>query len=578
MADVSLDPVPPPIVDPVLANLTFDQLAQLVNEISPDVFYQEAVAFDNAAARLQEVLDAFRHETRTMQDAWSGEIAETFDGMAEVFSGYINGMLQSMQDPGYGTRMRQAGDALAAAQQRLKDLQAQKAQQAASPVAPGAPPAAAVDQGNQQLALQIVYDLSIGYRDIGFAIPPLLDAARVPNATDLPDPVVHTGPPGGTVNVVEYVVPTPSGTGGPTGFPAVVPITTFRTLSEMPGYQGEPIVGGGRPGGDRPVEFSPAFSSPTEFPSSVLGLGRSHPHSVTPKAIVDELPSGTLGRPQEIVGDPVAGVRFTAMPATSSPLPERPKTVKAQQDKKTKAKHALKSETRELPAHEVSTEVRPATVSLPSDSGPAVVSHSAITDLGAPPANVAPANTVAHAEVAGLAAVSSATAGGPSAASLPVPAAGAHQAALLEGTITGATSQGLPAEHLSGLGAAAPGGAPQAASPVHPLSAELASSQTGAFPMTHGTPGAAPGTANANTSAQGGGQSPSMMGGMGGMGGMPQPQNARVSEIVPGPDRGVWDFANGAPAALGKAEPAPDGPMGQESAEAMVARIMEGGK
>jgi hypothetical protein len=48
--------------------------------------------------------------------------------------------------------------------------------------------------------------------------------------------------------------------------------------------------------------------------------------------------------------------------------------------------------------------------------------------------------------------------------------------------------------------------------------------------------------------------------------------------FVPGPDRGVWDFSDGAPAALGKAESLPDGPMGQESAEAIVARIVEGGK
>ena len=69
MADGSPGNPPPAPDDPHLESLTFEQLAQRVNEVSPDAFYRRADAFDKAGARLQDAVDRVRHEMNILRTA-----------------------------------------------------------------------------------------------------------------------------------------------------------------------------------------------------------------------------------------------------------------------------------------------------------------------------------------------------------------------------------------------------------------------------------------------------------------------------------------------------------------------------
>jgi uncharacterized protein YukE len=205
---------PSPVTDdPVLEVLTFDQLTQLVNEVTPDAFYQRAAAFDQAAVRLQDVLDQIRHQLNLVQEVWTGGVSEEFDNLARENSGRITVVLQFLQNPGYGSILRAAGDALAAHQQRFRDLQGQKAQQESTPPALGAPPPEVTAQVNNQSAKQILRDLCTAYQDIGNAMAPL--PYTVPQAITTPAEVV---PAAADTAPVVAAPSSGSGAGGLFGF------------------------------------------------------------------------------------------------------------------------------------------------------------------------------------------------------------------------------------------------------------------------------------------------------------------------------------------------------------------------
>ncbi|MEV7044730.1 hypothetical protein AB0N03_41650, partial [Amycolatopsis sp. NPDC051061] len=195
----ALEP-PPPVVDPDLQNLTFDQLAQLVDEVRPDVFYEHGHAFDLAVARYEQIQDDLDRETRNMWEAWSGRIAESFDDLVRQVDALTAEVVQAMVSPGYGTAMRQAGDALARAQQRMQDLRAQNR------------------QNDVEAARQVVIDLETAYRDIGAAMAPMPEAL-----TGAPNPAAGRIAPGpveaaGALDVTNESHP---GAGAHGGGPAV---------------------------------------------------------------------------------------------------------------------------------------------------------------------------------------------------------------------------------------------------------------------------------------------------------------------------------------------------------------------
>ncbi|OXM54007.1 hypothetical protein CFP71_20465 [Amycolatopsis thailandensis] len=157
----------PPVDDPALAGLDFEQLAQLVEGQNPDALYQQAAAFDSALMRYHDIFAEIVRESRQVSELWDGQIAEAFDSFAAELTGGVDKMVQTMESPGHGVLLRRAGDALTVAQQRFRELRAQ----------PG-------HEADNRPALQIVHDLSAAYQEAGGAMPlPPEFVRRLPGAT-----------------------------------------------------------------------------------------------------------------------------------------------------------------------------------------------------------------------------------------------------------------------------------------------------------------------------------------------------------------------------------------------------------
>src|SRR5262245_13803075 len=99
--------------EPWLDALTFEQVAQLVNEVSPEVLDQRASAFDQGGARLQDVLDQVRHEMNNVREAWSGTASDDFAALVQAVTAKVGTVLAFLQNPGYGATLRGLGDRLA---------------------------------------------------------------------------------------------------------------------------------------------------------------------------------------------------------------------------------------------------------------------------------------------------------------------------------------------------------------------------------------------------------------------------------------------------------------------------------
>jgi hypothetical protein len=180
-----VDPNQPPVyTDADLANLTYEQLAALINEGRPDDFYNEAMAFDGASERLRQLMDDFTRESKQLEEYVSGEILEAVERVAVRYNGWIDSVLEPMIHPGYAAALRNAGDALANGQRRLLDLQQQNAA-----VDPNAPPVPEQGEQNRQQALQILRDVGTAYRDIGGMFTPLPETTTKNNV-----PVTGEGP------------------------------------------------------------------------------------------------------------------------------------------------------------------------------------------------------------------------------------------------------------------------------------------------------------------------------------------------------------------------------------------------
>src|SRR6476469_5214030 len=281
-----LNPQPNPN-DPWLEGLTFEQVSQLVMEINPDVFYQRASAFDQAGARFQDVLDLVRHEMNFVREAWTGKAAEDFDAVVRELTGKSGGVLQVLQSPGYGAILRDAGDRLADHQQRLRDLQGQKAAQEATPPAPGAPSAEETAKLNNDSAKQILRDLRTAYWDVGNALAPL--PYKPPGVTA--DTSTNPGQGNGNGNGNGNGAHGPGNSGETYNFaptPFFGPNTLTKTGTNRPGESGgdgpflssgqnRNVLGRADPGGQGlgvPGHAGPVFASGHSQDSGVLGQAR----------------------------------------------------------------------------------------------------------------------------------------------------------------------------------------------------------------------------------------------------------------------------------------------------------------
>ncbi len=244
------NPQPDP-AEPWLDTLTFEQAAQLVAGVSPEVFYLRAAAFDRAGARIQDVLDQVRREMNTVREVWTGRAAEDFDAIVREVTAKVSGALHHLQQPGYGATLRAAGDRLADHQRRLRDLQGQKTQaESAAPVEGGPTPEETAKVANDS-AKQIVRDLRTAYWEIGNGLPVLPYKAPqvVADTTVVDKGQVTQGGPGPVVRTA-VVDPNGFGTGG---LPAPV-FGMVRSGGEDPagdrGSDGQRVDGAGYDSGD----------------------------------------------------------------------------------------------------------------------------------------------------------------------------------------------------------------------------------------------------------------------------------------------------------------------------------------
>ncbi|MFJ8916077.1 hypothetical protein [Amycolatopsis sp. NPDC102389] len=266
---------PVPIVDPGIEVLTFEQLAQLVNEVSPDSFYGRAQAFDTAMAQFEQVQDNLARGTRELWDAWRGEGADSFADVVRNVSTLGNTVIQAMASPGYGATLRRAGDALALAQQRIRDLQAQKR------------------ESDLPAARQVVNELGIAYQEIGSAITPFPGAeTEIPmngqgpatnsTASDGATPATGTvQPPAGDGR---YGDVTESHSGGIMPAAALVPLGGPMAQGQ-PGRQGDVWAG---LLGDTPQGRSETVTS------AVLGKGTSVTEPHVDEGTVDGQQNGAV--------------------------------------------------------------------------------------------------------------------------------------------------------------------------------------------------------------------------------------------------------------------------------------------
>ncbi|WP_410604735.1 hypothetical protein [Amycolatopsis sp. lyj-90] len=441
---------PPPIIGPELQNLTFDQLASLIEELSPDSFYERAQAFDLAMARFGQVQEDFERQTRNMWSAWSGRIAESFDDLARKLTGGTAAVVQAMASPGYGAALRRAGDALARAQQRIKDLRAQNR------------------LNDHEAARQVLYDLGTVYQDIGTAMSPmpggLSDVPVSPGTPVLPVAGTGEGEP-----LVREERHDPMRPGGHAAGGIVMPIGALL-----------------RPGEARRNVWSGHGSSPAPAAPS------KEPDGVVPVMLGRAAPSEGVARPRDHGQIVVGGVlgRQTQAKKAKKQVTEHPATAQeGQQQEKQKERNAEREGARtdsEGPARH-----------QPSTPEPLTAGTTAETHAVVPVVAPSSASPTAHVQAAPPAQTSSPAAPSPvqaSAPAAPPPAQVSAPAAPPPAQVNAPASspQGsLPTAHLSTPG---PAGSAQAmgsyAPDPHPVNGPSSAPGVHRSPGTPPVPGA----------------------------------------------------------------------------------------
>jgi uncharacterized protein YukE len=496
-------PTPEPplqVVDPEVDSLTFDQLSRLINEISPNVFYERALAFDSATARLEQVQDDLERETRNLWEAWQGKGADSFDDLVRQVSGLTAAVAQSMSSPGYGAAVRRAGDALAQAQQRIHELQAQN------------------PRGDVPAARQILLDLGTAYQDIGTAIVPLpegtggLPAAGIGKLMPSSSPP-GVLPPGGDTHL--QVANQAGLLGGATGRRAGLPAVPFSAKAEV--------------GAAHPAE------GVTRGRSAVLaGVAQTEPGCPVP-AVLGRVTQPVLGT---IAGSGTRPVDFVTVLG-------RPSRVLTQQARPAESKQKKDASQHPATATEVRAKLGAPTESVALTSAgpaaqdkPAVMAQPALS--AAEPAPVTAIVSTAPASTTQLAAAAS-----------HAPASGHAVSGHAPGPLA-PLNVTAHAEVQSSPGSASTGGALSASPPLPPATGGLDAQTAPGMP-----PLATVGTGNSgpigNSGVAGG-----VMGAMSrGTEGHGDSQNDRHPAGLLGAAPEVWDPAGGTPLVLGRRAPSP---------------------
>ena len=593
MADDGPPNPPPNPTDPWLESLTFEQIAQLVNEVNPEVFYQRASAFDQGAGGLQHVLDRVRHELNALRESWNGKGSDDFDALAREVTGKANTMLQFLQSPGYGAILRNAGDQLAAHQRRLQDLQGQKTQQETTPPAPGGPTPEAVKQANDDSAKQILRDLRTAYWDIGNTMAPLPFKTPKVVATDVPPPVNQ---PPATNNHSENGEHDPNDTTNGSEHPPN--LNTLNALAVPPpgpsangpflfGGHGDKVIGrdqrGGQgnnelyqPGGNGPYQpvgldrsgltdpGPQGFGSEGSQQNTFAAQAETLPAAVEPGASMGFMPGvmggvAGAGMPSAVLGR--SEKRDACRPVTRTDRVAMAGEVAVPGKSADRITDRTAGRDRKKVVEELQEENRPETVSSETVVPGEINVRTAVD---APEKSEA---TEKIEEIAARAVTSSGEPLVPAQAAAAVEPAPEVPATKPEEPAAPVDTSALTKKPLSFSASAGGGGA-------HMVAAQLDPEARGMFAPTANpdalVPGQVPGEPVVSPAATAGsprGQadpySSQHMGGMpmspmmmGGMGGQMSQQNGRMAAMPNEPRPEVWDPLTGTPIALGRREPA----------------------
>ncbi|RSN39926.1 hypothetical protein DMC64_37035 [Amycolatopsis sp. WAC 04197] len=515
----------PPVDDPALAGLTFDQLAQLVEGESPDALYRQAAAFDGALLRMHDLQAEILRESRQMSELWDGQIAEAFDSFAAELTGGVDKIIQTMENPGHGALLRRAGEALTLAQQRFRELRAQ----------PG-------HEADNRPALQIMHDLSVAYQEAGGAMTTSPDfVRRLPGA--VADQQGATGGGAATGGASPVLATTGPMTGAATAGPAhgdwAVPgAGSALGVAAMTAGPAAPVAGGTTAGGVGGGVGAHGDRNPGV-------LGRSAPMAA-------QAAPQLSGRAESVAG-PAGGGLFGALGrGRSDKRREREKRTFAVSQEGTASPQDAVEDARRRAAGVSTTSSVPDAVGMRSfapvdtDVIPAVATTASPVQVGVP--GVASASTAASVSTGASA---SPTASASTPAGVPVPASGPAQP-FSAGPVSGSSGSGAAPLSLSS-GSVPSGGGPSL--PVGPVSA---GGGTPAVPPVSRLDSALPGppapllTGAPSSAAAAGAGAPMMPMGMMGRGmGAETGAEGRDPDVPIGAGPEVWDSGAGA-AVLGR--------------------------
>ncbi|MFD2420681.1 hypothetical protein [Amycolatopsis pigmentata] len=313
---------PPPPPPPDQPNM--DQVVQMVNAENPEVWYQQAAWFDKVKQTLSDLNDGFRREAKGLEELWHGDSAGAYGGQVGRVASLID---QIRQGPDYAAALRRAGDALASAQQRVRDLQAQKGQN---------------PDGDQSLfdqqARQILIDLATAYGDSGallgqglaldgvtgngqVAPPPFPGAGQQTGGGQGPGLGVRAGGPGQAADPGTGAGPFAIGGGGSgTGAPvAVLGRSSGMRRNGMFGFGGEDGSDSGTRWGEPQLTDSGVITGS----SGGFGSGRASTLSGKDSAKSRETVSRGSGTSTEDELQDLLGSRKSAAPATALGKPAK---------------------------------------------------------------------------------------------------------------------------------------------------------------------------------------------------------------------------------------------------------------
>lgn len=139
-----------------IRNLTFDQVRARVAAADPHTFYRKAMAFEQAAERLELFGDLLRRYRADLESVWHNGDPQQFEWVSQVLR-HVDALTAGLREPSYPAALRHMGDAVANSQQRLRGLENHS----------GTVPDASALPTRDEQARQILADLSTSYVQFG---------------------------------------------------------------------------------------------------------------------------------------------------------------------------------------------------------------------------------------------------------------------------------------------------------------------------------------------------------------------------------------------------------------------------